>query len=57
MILAGNGLVLLGGLVGIGIAALARHGWPVAVLIAAATFWMPLLSFWLATRLRLAPED
>jgi hypothetical protein len=57
MVFAGTGLFWLGGLVGIGIAALERHGWPIALLIAATTIWVPLLSFWLATRLRLAPED
>lgn len=55
--MSGLGFFGLGGLVGIEIAALERHGWPVALLIAVITCWAPVLCFWLATRLRVTPED
>jgi hypothetical protein len=55
--MAGLGFFVLGGLVGIEIAALERQGWPVALLIAVTTCWAPVPFFWLATRLRVTPED
>lgn len=54
---AGGGFVLVGGLIGIVIAALERWGLGVALLIALTTCWAPVPFFWLASHIHVTPAD
>ena len=55
--LAGFGLIFLGWVMAVEIAALDRRGWAVGAAILVATGWLPLLFFWMAMRPRVTAEE
>jgi hypothetical protein len=55
--LAGIGLASLGWLGAVVVSALTIGRWPVAVLVAVAVGWLPVVFFWLATRRRVTRDE
>jgi hypothetical protein len=53
----GSGLIGLGGMAGLAIAAVGQGRWPVALLVVVVFGWWPAFFFWWATRPRVTARD